>query len=153
MEREGSGCGSECSGEYQEVLVGAITFYIIKVIMSFSRAILGFDEWYRSYATILHGIPAIEGVMLLLNQAVENGAALVLEESPLDADTVHRKAVCFAQTAPAGPVFRHRPKRVAVNKPEKFLMTGEEEPAERCANEVRRKKDSGSGRAWCLTEA
>ncbi|OWM84525.1 CRS2-associated factor 1, chloroplastic [Punica granatum] len=60
--------------------------------------------------------PSTEGVMLLVRKAIENGSALILKESPLDADIVHKRVVSFAKTAPAGPVFRHRPKRVAVKK-------------------------------------
>ncbi|KAK4754984.1 hypothetical protein SAY87_008741 [Trapa incisa] len=64
--------------------------------------------------------PATEGVLLLLNQAIENGAAMILEEYWWDADVVYKKSVSFAQTAPAGPMFRQGPRRVAVKKAEKI---------------------------------
>ncbi|KAK4768543.1 hypothetical protein SAY87_003684 [Trapa incisa] len=64
--------------------------------------------------------PASEGVLLLLNQAIENGAAMILEEYWWDADVVYKKSVSFAQTAPAGPMFRQGPRRVAVKKAEKI---------------------------------
>lgn len=99
--------------------------------------------------------PATEGVMLLLNQAIENGAALIMEGG-LDADIVYKKAVSFAQTAPAGPVFRHRPKRVAIKKADKdaeevnssIHNEAREASDDKRKNRqkdaiVRRKKDSG----------
>ncbi|VFQ65838.1 unnamed protein product [Cuscuta campestris] len=57
--------------------------------------------------------PWTEGVSLLLNQAVESGSAVVLDDSCLDADIVYQRAVSLAQSAPPGPVFRHERKKVA----------------------------------------
>ncbi|XP_022999431.1 CRS2-associated factor 1, chloroplastic isoform X1 [Cucurbita maxima] len=60
---------------------------------------------------------AMDGVLQLLKQAVENGGALVLDDSSLDADVIYRRAVAFSQSAPPEPVFRHQPKKkVAVDK-------------------------------------
>lgn len=60
--------------------------------------------------------PCIAGVLLLQKQAVENGSAVILDGSSLDADVIYQTAVTFAQSAPPGPVFRHRPRKVAVQK-------------------------------------
>lgn len=61
--------------------------------------------------------PCTEGVLLLQKEAVENGSAIVLDDSSLDADIIYQRAVTFAKSAPPGPVFRHRPRKVAVQKP------------------------------------
>ncbi|PIN09173.1 hypothetical protein CDL12_18241 [Handroanthus impetiginosus] len=56
--------------------------------------------------------PCTEGILLLRKEAAENGLAFLLEnDDRLDADTVFKRAVAFAKTAPAGPVFTHRPKK------------------------------------------
>ncbi|KAM4123654.1 hypothetical protein ACB094_01G173500 [Castanea mollissima] len=60
--------------------------------------------------------PCIAGVLLLQKQAVENGSAVILDGSSLDADVIYQTAVTFARSAPPGPVFRHRPRKVAVQK-------------------------------------
>ena len=49
--------------------------------------------------------PCTEGVLLLLEQAVEEGSALVLDDEYLDADNVYQTTVAFAKSAPSGPVF------------------------------------------------
>ncbi|KAL2940542.1 CRS2-associated factor 1 chloroplastic [Bienertia sinuspersici] len=59
-----------------------------------------------------------EGVLSRLREAVESGSALILEDSYLDADMVYERSVAFAQEAPPGPVFRHRPPKVTVQKRE-----------------------------------
>ncbi|CAN6564390.1 unnamed protein product [Malus baccata var. baccata] len=61
--------------------------------------------------------PCTENVLLLLNEAVGRGSALILDESSLDADIIYQRSVALAQSAPPGPVFKHqRPKKVAVLK-------------------------------------
>lgn len=60
--------------------------------------------------------PCIAGVLLLQKQAVENGSAVILDGSSLDADVIYQTAVTFARSAPPGPVFRHRLRKVAVQK-------------------------------------
>lgn len=72
----------------------------------------------------------MKGVMVLLNQAVESGSAVVLDNTSLDADTVYRRAVDLAKANPSGPVFRHRPRKKkveAVQKDEKETLEIEEE--------------------------
>lgn len=61
-----------------------------------------------------------EGVLSLLKQAVEDGGAVVLDDSHLDDDIIYQKAVACAQSAPPGPVFRHRrrPRKVSLRKVE-----------------------------------
>ncbi|KAH9610105.1 hypothetical protein KSS87_004340 [Heliosperma pusillum] len=62
--------------------------------------------------------PCTEGVLSLLRQALESGSALVLDDICLDANVVYEKSVAFAQVAPPGPAFRHRPRKVALKKSE-----------------------------------
>ncbi|CAN8270950.1 unnamed protein product [Cochlearia groenlandica] len=50
---------------------------------------------------------SIERVVNMMKQAVESGAALVLDNTDLDADTVFAKAVAFSSVATPGPVFQH----------------------------------------------
>lgn len=57
-----------------------------------------------------------EKVLSLLNDAVGSGSALILDESSLDADIIYQGTVDLAKSAPPGPVFRHRPRRVTVQK-------------------------------------
>ncbi|KAJ1393541.1 YhbY-like superfamily [Sesbania bispinosa] len=59
--------------------------------------------------------PCMEGILLLLDQAVERGSALVLDKDSLDADKIFQTTVSFTKSAPPGPVFgKHR--KVAVQK-------------------------------------
>ena len=62
--------------------------------------------------------PCTEGVLSLLQQAVEGGLAIVLEDTHLDDDIIYQKTVAFSQSAPAGPVFRLGPRKVRVKKSE-----------------------------------
>ncbi|RWW28355.1 hypothetical protein GW17_00007191 [Ensete ventricosum] len=55
----------------------------------------------------------LEGVMLLLRQAVDSGTAVILDDSCLDANIVYERSVALAKTAPAGPIFQHRIKKVS----------------------------------------
>lgn len=75
-----------------------------------SEALQDTKDWARLPA------PCTEGVLSLLKQAVEGGSAIVLDDSYLDADIVYQKAVAFAKSAPPGPVFRDRPRRVTFKK-------------------------------------
>ncbi|VFQ68083.1 unnamed protein product [Cuscuta campestris] len=68
--------------------------------------------------------PWTEGVLLLLNQAIESGSAVVLDDSCLDADIVYQRAVSLAQSAPPGPVFRHERKKVPEQQIGKPAETG-----------------------------
>ncbi|KAK7358361.1 hypothetical protein VNO77_00288 [Canavalia gladiata] len=53
--------------------------------------------------------PCMKEIILLLEEAVVKGSALVLDEDSLDADNIYQTAVTFAKSAPPGPVFRkHR---------------------------------------------
>lgn len=63
-------------------------------------------------------LPFSEETMLLRQQAIDSGMAFALDDNSLDADTVFKMAMAFAKTAPAGPVFRPRPKKSAVQKNE-----------------------------------
>ncbi|KAJ8768758.1 hypothetical protein K2173_023662 [Erythroxylum novogranatense] len=61
-------------------------------------------------------LPQVERLLLLLKQAVENGDALALVDENLDADVVYERAVTFGRSAPPGPVFRHQPKKIIIQK-------------------------------------
>ncbi|XP_072967482.1 CRS2-associated factor 1, chloroplastic [Typha angustifolia] len=67
----------------------------------------------------------LEGVMLLLRQAMESGHALVLDNESLDADNIYQQSVALAKTAPPGPVFQYKvrkatPRRIEKEKHEKL---------------------------------
>ncbi|XP_073226227.1 CRS2-associated factor 1, chloroplastic [Cicer arietinum] len=60
-------------------------------------------------------VPCMKEISLLLEQAVEQGSALVLDKDSLDADNIYQTTVSFAKSAPLGPVFmKHR--KVVVQK-------------------------------------
>ncbi|KAH1135858.1 hypothetical protein GLYMA_05G228300v4 [Glycine max] len=50
--------------------------------------------------------PSMKAILLLLEQAVEKGSALVLDKDSLDADNIYQNTVAFAKSASSGPVFR-----------------------------------------------
>lgn len=62
--------------------------------------------------------PWTEEVIALWKDAIEGGMAAVLDDSSLDADIVYKKAVALTQSAPRGPVFRHRRRKVPIQKVE-----------------------------------
>lgn len=68
--------------------------------------------------TRLHG-PSLEIVLHLMRQAVENGSAVVLDDATLDADSIYERSVAFAKSAPPGPVFQQRSRKIAIQKGEK----------------------------------
>ncbi|KAL6006128.1 CCR4-Not complex caf1 ribonuclease subunit Caf1 [Asimina triloba] len=60
-----------------------------------------------------------EGVLLLRQQAIETGRALVLDDDSLDANIVFQRAVALAKTAPPGPTFITRARKVVRRTEEK----------------------------------
>ena len=62
--------------------------------------------------------PCAEHVLGLLREAIESGSAVILDDSSLDADVVYQKSVAFSQGAPRGPVFRYRPRKIAMRDSE-----------------------------------
>ncbi|CAJ1932250.1 unnamed protein product [Sphenostylis stenocarpa] len=50
--------------------------------------------------------PCTEGVLLLLEQAVEKGNALVLDDKLLDDDYIYQTTVAFAKSTPPEPVYK-----------------------------------------------
>lgn len=60
--------------------------------------------------------PWLEGVMLLVRQAVEAGNALVLDREFSDADIVLSKSVALAKKAPCVPTFQNPSKKTASPK-------------------------------------
>uniref|UniRef100_A0A803NSX7 CRM domain-containing protein n=1 Tax=Cannabis sativa TaxID=3483 RepID=A0A803NSX7_CANSA len=77
-----------------------------------SEALLDASQPSKIYA------PCTEGVLALLQQAVEGGMAIVLDDPQLDADIVYQKTVAFSQSAPPGPVFKLQPKKVRIKTAE-----------------------------------
>ncbi|XP_020591459.1 CRS2-associated factor 1, chloroplastic [Phalaenopsis equestris] len=63
--------------------------------------------------------PWLEGVTLLVKQAVEAGNALVLDEKSADADIVLSKSVALAMKAATGPSFQHPCKKAVSQKVKK----------------------------------
>lgn len=61
----------------------------------------------------------MEAVNLLWQQALEQGTALLLEDTPLNADIIHARAVAFSQSAPPGPLFYFFPRRAPYKKSER----------------------------------
>lgn len=59
--------------------------------------------------------PCTEGVLLLLEQAVEKGSALVLDKEFLDDDYIYQTTVAFAKSAPPDPVYK-LPRQVVIVK-------------------------------------
>lgn len=62
--------------------------------------------------------PWTEEVIALWKEAIEGGMAAVLDDSSLDADIVYKKAVALTQSAPRGPVFKRRQRKVPIQKVE-----------------------------------
>ncbi|GAB4852629.1 CCR4-Not complex caf1 ribonuclease subunit Caf1 [Ancistrocladus abbreviatus] len=85
--------------------------------------------------------PCMERLLQLLRQAVASGSAVILDDTCLDADFVYERSVAFAQIAQPGPVFRHMPRKVAVQKcdskdteglePDKVVSVPEKKPKEK----------------------
>ncbi|PRQ46661.1 putative RNA-binding, CRM domain-containing protein [Rosa chinensis] len=70
-----------------------------------------------------------EKVLSLLNEAVGSGSALILDDSSLDADIIYQRAVALANSAPPGPVFKHRPRRVAAQMSKKLVVRKQKQEA------------------------
>nr|GMD01846.1 CRS2-associated factor 1, chloroplastic [Ipomoea batatas] len=88
--------------------------------------------------------PWTEGVLLLRNQAIESGSALILDDSCLDADIVYKRAVDLANSAPPGPVFRYPHKKLA-DQPTNKQETGDLEAKERTKPIIGPKKEKEKG--------
>ncbi|XP_058074248.1 CRS2-associated factor 1, chloroplastic [Magnolia sinica] len=92
-----------------------------------------------------------EGVLLLWRQAIGNGSALVLDDDSLDANIVFERAVALAKTAPPGPIFRSRIRKVVVRKDEEqksevlevkeIVAFSEKKSSERRSSKNPRRKD------------
>lgn len=86
----------------------------------------------------------LNGVMLLLRQAVESGSAVILDNESLDANIVYERSVTLAKSAPPGPVFQHRIRKVVVQKSEKEKPENhEEQNAEVEAITISEKRSNG----------
>jgi len=86
----------------------------------------------------------LDGIMLLLRQAVESGSAVILDDEPLDANIVYEMSVTLAKSAPSGPVFQHRTRKVKAQKSEKEKTENhEEEDVEVKAITVSEKRSNG----------
>lgn len=71
--------------------------------------------------------PCEKGLLLLLREAVSSGSALILDDTHLDADSVYERSVAFAKTAPPGPVFMGRRKKVVEDRVEDCVNIGTED--------------------------
>lgn len=112
----------------REILFGGLAESIMKsedtnyggIALEFSSAVpLPNDLSNNTINTdklVISGMPWTEGVILLRDQAVENGMAIILDDQSLDADIIFQKSVDYGKNAPTGPVFRRRPKMVSVEK-------------------------------------
>lgn len=96
--------------------------------------------------------PSSSATLLLLEQAVKKGVALVLDEESLDADHIYQTTMAFAKSAPPEPVFK-LPRKVVVQKCDKqegstfekkgittVMMKGEKMET---SSKIRRKDDFG----------
>ncbi|KAK7251541.1 hypothetical protein RIF29_34833 [Crotalaria pallida] len=63
--------------------------------------------------------PYTKEILLLLEQAVDKGSALVVGEDSLDADNIYQTTVSFSKSAPPGPVFQKHNRKVVVQKSDK----------------------------------
>ncbi|KAK9099222.1 hypothetical protein Syun_026267 [Stephania yunnanensis] len=57
-----------------------------------------------------------EGIALLLKEAIDNGNAVILDNTSLDANAIYSAAVYLAKDAKPGPKFRHRPPKALKQK-------------------------------------
>ncbi|KAK7314425.1 hypothetical protein VNO77_32948 [Canavalia gladiata] len=62
--------------------------------------------------------PCTEDILLLLEQAVERGRALVLDEESMDDDYIYQTSVAFAKSAPPEPIFK-LPRKVMIRESDK----------------------------------
>ncbi|XP_057447190.1 CRS2-associated factor 1, chloroplastic-like [Lotus japonicus] len=96
--------------------------------------------------------PSSSATLLLLEQAVKKGVALVLDEESLDADHIYQTTMAFAKSAPPEPVFK-LPRKVVVQKCDNqegstletkgittVMMKGEKMET---SSKIRRKEDFG----------
>ncbi|PKA45716.1 CRS2-associated factor 1, chloroplastic [Apostasia shenzhenica] len=71
--------------------------------------------------------PWLESVLLLVEQAVASGSAVILDNESLDADIVLARSVALAKTAPCGPKFQHWTKKTVSQNAEKVKSKSTEE--------------------------
>ncbi|KAK9131096.1 hypothetical protein Sjap_011583 [Stephania japonica] len=57
-----------------------------------------------------------EGIALLLKEAIDNGNAVILDDTSLDANAIYSAAVSLAKDAKPGPRFQHRPQQASKQK-------------------------------------
>lgn len=60
--------------------------------------------------------PCMQGVVELLEKAVETGSAVTLDAADLNADVVFERSVLLARSAPHGPAFPKRQMKLAADK-------------------------------------
>ncbi|CAN0900084.1 CRS2-associated factor 1, chloroplastic [Linum grandiflorum] len=69
------------------------------------------EETHHRQPTDWKSLPCVQGVIGMLNKAVENGAAILLDDEELDADNIRKRTVSFSQSATPCPVFHYRRRR------------------------------------------
>jgi hypothetical protein len=92
----------------------------------------------------------MEGVVLLLKQAVDNGSAIVLSEIEfVDYNLVYQKSVELAKSAPRGPVFGHtqRGSNVRRNGPDKHQRIKKHLVGKKVSGHVEKKENGNGGLA------
>ncbi|KAJ0986097.1 hypothetical protein J5N97_004453 [Dioscorea zingiberensis] len=73
--------------------------------------------------TVKTGGKYLDGLILMLKQALENGSAVLLDDDSLDADLIYERSVTLAKTAPPGPTFHYRTRKTAVKRTNKQYTT------------------------------
>ncbi|CAN1170020.1 CRS2-associated factor 1, chloroplastic [Linum perenne] len=69
------------------------------------------EETHERQARDWKSLACVQGVIRLLREAVENGAAILLKDDELDADTIRKRTVGFSQSATPCPIFQYRRRR------------------------------------------
>ncbi|EHA8591688.1 putative CRS2-associated factor 1, chloroplastic [Cocos nucifera] len=93
----------------------------------------------------------LEGVMLLLRQAVENGMAIILDEHSLDANIVFERSVALAKAAQPGPVFQHRVRKSTVQRTQKDKgdkIKEQDTEVEAVPVSEKRRSERNNSRSW-----
>jgi hypothetical protein len=111
-----------------------------------SKNIIGGDILNSSFK-----LPSyMEGVVLLLKQAIDSGSAIVLSETEfVDYNLVYQKSVELAKSAPRGPVFQHtqRGSNVRRNGPDKHQRIKKHIVEKKVSGHVEKKENGNGGLA------
>ncbi|KAE9607564.1 hypothetical protein Lal_00026564 [Lupinus albus] len=123
MDNKSSSDSLSASVSRSDEIQGAVDNYINGMEDPHADKLL--DDSGAGDVSPLAASPCTDEILLLLEQAVEKGSALVLDEVPLDADKIYQTTVSFSKSASPGPVFRTH-KRVAAKKSKKQEVSSSE---------------------------